>query len=105
MDLCKRKIVSKHLWRSAILIVAASLSACGEASGPCSGVELTMTSSTKFMVRNDSDQPKVVTVVIKDLVAGSEKRSSTVRVDAEDVVTNSVTHLPAGMVLEILECN
>ena len=84
--------------------VGATLASCGGESGPCGGVELTMTSTTEFMIRNNSDEAKLVTTAIIDMVEGTEKKRQTLRVNANDFVESGVTQMPAGMKVEIVEC-
>lgn len=84
----------KHLQRSAILLSAASLSACSGAAGGCSGVELETrpyrgTGTFDFSVRNTSDEPKLVTVGFTP--GGSDRMTeNSFRVDAKDIADRSV---------------
>lgn len=102
----------KNLKCSAILLLAASLSACGGAAGGCSGIELETrpyrgTGTFDFAVRNTSDEPKLVTVGFTR-GGSSQTTENSFRVDAKDVEERSVGPMRQeareGGSIELIRC-
>lgn len=89
------------------LALSAWLTGCGALGSGCSGVEMNtqpgMFGQTEIILRNTSDEPKLVTLAIVD-EEGEEISTQTMRVDSKDIAETAVGNMRDGVSIEMASC-